>query len=215
MFTGCDTTSAFYGKGKIKAMKVWKTKDYREMFTSLGKELELSNELKSSLSKYVCHLYGLEECSDVNFVRYELFKSGKYEEQLLPPNQDSLDQHARRANLQCYIWRHALQPILNLPTFYNHGWRLDDKGNVAVEWMTIPAAPDSVLEFVHCKCSKGCENRRCSCIKASLKCSELCKCTGCQNKSGSQDKSDYDDCYDSDTFDSCDDFSSDEYSENE
>ncbi len=57
-------------------MKVWKTKEiYREMFTNLGKELELPNELKTALSKYVCHLYGLEECSDVNYARYELFKA--------------------------------------------------------------------------------------------------------------------------------------------
>ena len=155
-------------------MRIFKTKEeYVNTFGNLSKETVLSNELKNALSTYVCHLYGFEGCCDVNSVRYKLFKSGKYEEELLPPNQDSLDQHARRANFQCYNWRHALQPILNLPTFYNHGWKMDDQGKVAVEWMTIPAAPDSILEFVHYKCTKGCENRRCSCVKASLKCSDF------------------------------------------
>lgn len=184
------------------------------MFESLGKETELSNELKNDLSSYVCHLYGFEECSDVNYVRYQLFKRGKYEEELLPPNQDSLDQHALRANFQCYIWRHAMQPMLHLPSFYNHGWKLDGEGNVAVDWMTIPAAPDSILEFVNCKCTKGCENRRCSCVKASLKCSDLCQCIDCKNHSEDREENDEDD---SDTFgfESCDDHSSDDNSENE
>ena len=127
-------------------MIIFKTKEtYVHTFGNLGKETMLSNELMNALSTYVCHLYGFEDCSNVNSVRYQLIKSGKYEEQLF---QDSLDQHARRANFQCYIWRHALQPILNLTKFYNHGWKIDDEGKVAVEWMT-PAATDSILEFVH------------------------------------------------------------------
>ena len=39
---------------------------------------------------------------------------------------------------------------------------------MAIDWMTIPAAPDSVLEFVNCQCKKGCDSRRCSCVKASF-----------------------------------------------
>ena len=78
------------------------------MFSNLGKELELSTKLKMALTKYVSHLYSLEECSDVNYALYELFQSGKYEEQLLPANRDSLEQHARGANFQCLIWQSAL-----------------------------------------------------------------------------------------------------------
>ena len=33
------------------------------------------------------------------------------------------------------------------------------------------SAPDS------CKCKKGCQTKRCSCFKANLKSTELCKCT--------------------------------------
>jgi hypothetical protein len=43
-------------------------------------------ELIDELVKYVCHLYGYENESDVNLVRYHAFKSGKFEEELLPPN---------------------------------------------------------------------------------------------------------------------------------
>ena len=87
---------------------------------------------------------------------------------------------------------------------------MDGQGKVAVEWMTIPAALDSILKFVHCKCTKGCQNRRCSCVKASLKCSDLCQFSDCQNRSESCEE--IEEC-DSDMFDSCN--SSDDSSENE
>ena len=48
--------------------------------------------------------------------------------------------------------------------------------------MTLPIAPDSILCFVNCSCKKGCSNARCSCQKASLKCSELCRCKEWTNK---------------------------------
>ena len=139
---------------------------------------------------------------DVNSLRYQMFKSGKYDEQLLPPNQDCLDLHISRANYQSYIWRHAAQPVLNLPSFREHGWKVDEDGNVLVNWLTIAPAPESLLELVHCKCRKGCENNRCSCVKAGLNCSELCKCVNCENTDG-----DSLEC-DSDTYDSQDDYSS-------
>ena len=94
MFIGCDTTSAFYGKGKVTAFKVAVSKsEYSYTFAQLGQEVELSNELIDNLTSYVCHLYVLQEHSDINAVRFQLFKGGKYEEELLPPNQDSLNQH--------------------------------------------------------------------------------------------------------------------------
>ena len=59
----------------------------------MGREIIPSVKLKSGLCGFVCDLYGFGECSDINIVRYEAFKSGKYDEELLPPNQDSLDLH--------------------------------------------------------------------------------------------------------------------------
>ena len=75
------------------------------------------------------------------------------------------------------------QYYVRLPDFCNHGWKLDEEGNVTINWMSFAPAPDSFLEFVNCQCKKGCENNRCSCAKAAMKCSDLCKCIGCKNSS--------------------------------
>ena len=81
----------------------------------------------------------------------------------------------KRANFQCSIWRHATNAMMNAPTFFGHGWEIDDLGHVHVTWMTLPPAPHSVLDFVNCRYN------RCSCKKANLKCYELCNCSDCQN----------------------------------
>ena len=47
--------------------------------------------------------------------------------------------------------------------------------------MRLPVAPDSVLSFVTCSCQKGCCTNRCSCKRASLKCSDFCCCVECLN----------------------------------
>ena len=58
---------------------------------------------------------------------------------------------------------------------------------LAITWGTLhllpggQPAPDSILEYVSCKCKKGCQTRRCSCHKANLKCTELCQCNSCEN----------------------------------
>jgi hypothetical protein len=57
-------------------------------------------------------------------------------------------------------------------------------GNVRVKWMTMPAAPDGILENVNCGCKSGCSTRRCACVKAELKCTGLCACRDCLNIEG-------------------------------
>ena len=49
--------------------------------------------------------------------------------------------------------------------------------------------------FVHCKCSRGCLNNSCSCVKATLNCSDPCKCVNCKNAREG------DSSYDDDTYD--------------
>ena len=47
--------------------------------------------------------------------------------------------------------------------------------------MTLPAAPDPLLEIVKCTCTTGCKTQRCLCTKAQQKCSDLCSSESCSN----------------------------------
>ena len=52
-------------------------------------------------------------------------------------------------------------------------------------------APDMIMAFINCSCKKGCKTNRCSCKNAQMSCSELCKCSSCEN-------GDLEDIYDDD-----------------
>ena len=68
--------------------KIAKAKeDYVQTFNSLGNEITPAADLTKQLHDFVCHLYGFEGYSDINHVRFEMFKSGKFDEELLPQDQ--------------------------------------------------------------------------------------------------------------------------------
>ena len=70
-FTGADTTSAFKGKGKIKALKlILSAPKYQKIFAQIGCDWYLPDEVKAGLESFVCILYGQRHCSDVNKARY-------------------------------------------------------------------------------------------------------------------------------------------------
>ena len=108
-FTGCDTVSAFAGKGKVTALKlVRKNPIFQRAFTRIGTEIE-----------FTCALYGCKTVKDVNEARYAMFcaKRGTIESHQLPPCGDSLHNHIRRANYQCFTWRLCLEQFPDIPQF--------------------------------------------------------------------------------------------------
>ena len=125
-FTGCDSTSAFYGKGKNKAFVIAsENKEYIQVFTELGSDYVLNVSTTQRLEKFVCHLYGYPSSTQVNDVRYKVFchASSSLPEKSMPPSQDALQNHCKRANYQAAIMRNSLMNIMNAPV--GQGWHLD------------------------------------------------------------------------------------------
>ena len=53
-FTGCESPSDFKGKGKVKAIRLLQKKEnYWRVFSRLGDEWDISNDLLSALSEFV------------------------------------------------------------------------------------------------------------------------------------------------------------------
>ena len=69
-FTGCDTVSAFAGRGKARPLAIMQSNtQFIEVFHNLGAEYVLSNRLFTKLEEYTCHIYGLKGCQDINELR--------------------------------------------------------------------------------------------------------------------------------------------------
>jgi hypothetical protein len=185
-YLGCDTTSAFYGKGKKKTWKLMVEKKMFDGFRQLGSCYFPSSETFQHLEKFVCALYGQDGISHVNEARYRLFKLGNFSDENLPPNKDCLYHHIRRVNYQTLIWKKSLDAVINAPDPAEHGWVINND-EIELKWMSIDAAPEELLQFVNCGCKTGCESNRCGCKRANLHCTELCKCENCNNRSQDSD----------------------------
>ncbi len=198
--TGCDTISAFSGKGKWKAVKLaTRNQAYVRAMSAIGQEWTVSEETFKDTETLICQLYG-KKCQSVDLLRYEIHraKGGKVEPQALPPCQSSLRLHVTRANFQAAIWRRATVPCPVIPSPEGHGWKVNNKSNeIEFVWLGSKPAPKEVLELLSCTCKRTCTVRDCCCLKAGLKCTDLCSIQ-CDNMA-----TDYDDacCTDSDSED--------------
>lgn len=144
-FTGCDTVSAFAGRGKIKPLKVMLTDPkYVQAFADLGGDI--TETTLKTIKSYVSHMYGWKEI-DVNEVRYRMYcrSGGKIACEQLPPCTDVLELHIMRANYQARIWRETLVPHQHDVDPVENGWVLDDDGALAIKWMRCNPAPEEVI----------------------------------------------------------------------
>ena len=115
-YTGCDTVSAFAGKGKAKALKLLsKNKKIQDTFMKLGQEWDLSPDLMNKLEAYTSLLYAPKTSSTkINDLNQ------------LPPFRDCLEKHALRANNQAGIWRRCLEQNPQVPSPVGRGWKIEE-----------------------------------------------------------------------------------------
>ena len=185
--TGCDSISAFAGKGKKKALELVKNDEVvRSSVLTLGESVPLSDTNMLKLEEAICRLYSDRQCNAVNEVRYKMFcKVKNVQSQQLPPTSAALKQHLMRANYQAYIWRRAMDPETDVSP-ENQGWEMRDD-HLEIVWTDLLPAPEAVMELLCCGCKGTCQTRRCSCVKNSLPCTDACTCTDqCVNKVNDQ-----------------------------
>ena len=196
-FTGNDYTSAFHGIGKKKALKlIMENEIFAESFASLGNSFVFESSLFKPIEEFVCQMYGIKNCSNVDEARYQKFCSRKKtpEPQQLPPTQDVLLCHLKRV---CYATKIAKSSLVRCPAIPSpdgYGWKLED-GELKVEWMIRQPIPDDLVEFMACRCQKSkCTQNQCICVAHNLKCTGLCTCKDCENQDtrDSDQLSDYD-----------------------
>ena len=107
-FSGCDSTSAFKGKGKLKPLKLVKDSPrFIEAFATLGNSWDIPDSLLLDLEEYTCLLYNRKQFKSVDDLRYHMFKEKCDGEEIspglnvdlstLPPCKRSLMQHVRMA----------------------------------------------------------------------------------------------------------------------
>ncbi len=118
--TGCDSVSAFSGRGKLRPLKLMlKERKFQDSLVELGKEWVVPCELFSILQEFICRMYSAQvsNIDEVNELRFQLFRlrNGNIESGQLPPCEDCLYLHMQRANYQTGVWRRSLDPNPVIP----------------------------------------------------------------------------------------------------
>ena len=184
-FTGCDTVSAFFGKGKLSAWAAWKcypvvTAAFRYIAENPFVAIDMTSDYFKLLERFTVVMYDrTSQLSTVDEARRALFcHRDRIMMEALPPTQGALLQHSNRAVYQASIWNTADQHQQQSPYPEGWGWTLcKDSKTWFPFWTTLPMASEVCSELVKCACKsvKGCGNN-CSCKKAGWPCTRRCKC---------------------------------------
>ena len=162
-FTGCDTTSALYRKGKKTS---WETLSNAPELHEIVNIFHAEHSTKNEIGKYGCEamkiLYkvrGIREDMSLNCLRYTQFRTlavkNKVDLPSLPPTEAATIQHAYRVYIQIQEW---LGRELNI---HEWGWKEDESGFYPVT-TDAPPAPSVLMKKLFCACKKTCGNR-CGC----------------------------------------------------
>ena len=121
--SGCDSTSAFHGKGKKKMFQLIVSNDrFHDVLMQFGKTFTVDEAVIERLQELICLLYGVDSKS-LNEAKYAIFCSpSKVSESSLPPTQDEFFLHAKRAWYQTAIWKSCLCGVQNAPKPTAYGW---------------------------------------------------------------------------------------------
>lgn len=171
--TGCDTTSAFFNKGKNKFAKNFEKRlDLHESAKVFKNANENSNNIFQAGVTCILGLYGAPaKIKDLNMLRFNSFikataKNTSVILSSLPPTTDAAFEHLKRVYLQIQIW------LGNDLDIENWGWKYSNTMFIPITMNQLPA-PDNLLQMLFCNCKKGCR-AACGCRKSGLFCSVAC-----------------------------------------
>ena len=157
-FTGCDYTSAFYKKGKIKPFAILEKNasgEYIRCFKSLGMQRDPDINL---LNRFVCEMYSCSGMSCVNDARCAIFKRmsgpkdlknplGKIKRidcAVLSPCSKTLDKKIMRCHYVSVMWSKAgcSNPLDGMSDPTKFGWKMENE--YVPEWFSGTSVPSAI-----------------------------------------------------------------------
>lgn len=188
-FTGCDTVSSFFGKGKKAGWMAWKsypevTAAFNNFTTKPFSPVDIHSESFKILERFTIIMYQRSSwIESVNEARREMFCQQNKAMEYIPPTQSALLEHTKRAVYQASIWSTCdLPQHLNTPEEW--GWKTDKESKCWTPlWTELPIAAEACGVLVKCGCKTDCKGNKCTCKKSMWKCTNLCKCNCIRSQS--------------------------------
>ena len=193
--SGSDTVAACFGIGKGKMLKVLQKGISVDMIGNIHADW---SDVMGQATNFTAACYGQPKATSMSEARVNVWTAQIGKPGMtrvpklasLPPTTEAFSENVKRAHLQTFIWKNALQlhPQKLEPTDY--GWMKDvcmkSLRPTAVP-VDTPLAPSNILKMIRCTCSSEtpCKSSRCGCNRANLACTIFCSCqtsTACYNE---------------------------------
>ena len=128
-FTGCNTVSSFFSKGKYRARDAWHESEQKDVLTNVFSELgkkpsRLSLDQINVLETFALEIYAVRKVDSLTQARlHEFMMSTDNDLRKLSPSQEALIHHTKRACYQAgYLWRESIDNF-DLPDPKSRGWK--------------------------------------------------------------------------------------------
>ena len=180
-FTGCDTVSSFWKRGKKLAWEVWNmypaaTQLFRAL-SSPVENIETLTPLQPILHAFVNKLFGLEgETVDEARFRGIVFNGKDFT--TIPPSSDALNQKLLRTALQAgHMWGNMFIKQPAVPPLSDWGYVLQCQSVPRPLWITKPIlSRKNCKQLSTCRCQTGECRPPCTCSRYKITCTPLCGC---------------------------------------
>lgn len=199
-FSGCDTVSAFAGKGKKTTVKsLLADKNLSSLANIFYKKNANKKDIAENGLQLIKTIYKCKkENVTLNKLRFYNYQAAtvksSFKLEKLPPTEDAAKQHCYRTYYQLQIW------LGNKLTAMDWGWKQQQHG-IMPKFTDNELIPEILLKTICCSCETGCSSKKCSCRKHGLKCTNLCSnCHGSEKCSNVQ-KINYEEICDSEEID--------------
>ena len=184
-FTGCDTVSAFVGKGKKTAWQAWNVfENATEVFHCLSSPCDnLTQSEIGVLEEFAVIMYDRSSSTNkVNDASLDLFAHKQHPYNGIPQSKAALVEHIKRSVLQAgHTWGQSLCKSPTLPSPSRWGWE-KDSGVWVPHWTSLAPIAASCQELLKCGCRISCSGN-CKCFRSGLPCTALCSCNSSEFRS--------------------------------
>ena len=115
---------------------------------------------------------------NVNEARKHLFTKKEWLIDNTPTTKCALLQHVKSFTALSFIWGQCLECYSELQSPSAFGWKFNaSQGSWEPVWSLLPETSKACQELIKCSCNQSCDGR-CSCQRAALPCTALCRCNG-------------------------------------
>ena len=153
-FTGCDTVSSFFSKGKYRARDTWHESEQKDVLTNVFSEFgkkpsRLSLDQINVLETFALEIYAVRKVDSLTQAHLDRFMmSTDNDLRKLPPSQEALIHHTKRACYQAgYLWRESIDNF-DLPDPKSRGWKKRSNSNYGPLWESTQISKNAFETFI-------------------------------------------------------------------